>query len=197
MPQILLWLGLNYIEVIGAFAGIIGVWLTARQIIWCWPVALINVVIYIYVFFISKLYADFGLQLFYLFMTIYGWYNWLYGGKNHHELPISRITFKSFLIFIITGIPSVFILGYLLKNYTDAAFPYWDSFVSIWGIIGTYMMAKKILEHWILWIIVDLICVGIYFFKDLYATSILYFIFTILAVYGLTKWRREFRIQIN
>jgi nicotinamide mononucleotide transporter len=195
MPQILLWLGRNYIEVFGALAGVIGVWLTARQIIWCWPVALVNVVIYIYIFFISKLYADFGLQLFYLFMTLYGWYNWLYGGNDHHELSISRITFIKFLVFLLIGMPSVFILGYLLKNYTDAAFPYWDSFVSIWGIIGTYMMAKKILEHWILWIIVDMTCVGIYFFKELFATSILYFFFTILAVYGLSKWKRDFIAQ--
>jgi len=197
MPHILLWLSQNYIEVIGALSGIIGVWLTARQVIWCWPVALINVVIYIYVFYISKLYADFGLQLFYFFITLFGWYNWLYGGKDHHALPISRITLKKLIIFFCIGIPSVFILGYLLRNYTDAAYPYWDSFVSIWGIIGTYMMAKKILEHWILWIIVDLTCVGIYFFKGLYPTTILYFIFTVLAVYGLSKWRKDFRIQIS
>ena len=195
MPQILMWLGLNYIELLGALAGIIGVWLTARQIIWCWPVALVNVVIYIYVFFVSKLYADFGLQIFYLFMTLYGWYNWLYGGKNHHHLPVSRISLIRFLIYFIIGMPSVFLLGYLLKKYTDADYPYMDSFVSIWGIIGTYMMAKKIMEHWILWIIVDLTCVGIYFFKNLYATSILYFIFAILAIYGWQKWHKEFQLQ--
>jgi nicotinamide mononucleotide transporter len=197
MPQILLWLSLNYIEVIGALTGIIGVWLTARQIIWCWPIALINVVIYTYVFYISKLYADFGLQLFYFFMTIYGWYNWLYGSKDHHELPISSITLKALFFFFLIGMPSVFIVGYLLKNYSDASYPYWDSFVGVWGIIGTYLMAKKIIEHWILWIIVDIICVGIYFFKGLYATTILYFIFAILAFYGLSNWRKHFKIQIS
>jgi nicotinamide mononucleotide transporter len=197
MPQILLWLSQNYIEVIGAFTGIIGVWLTARQIIWCWPIALINVVIYIYVFFVSKLYADFGLQLFYFFMTLYGWYNWHYGGTDNHILLISRITLKKFLIYFLIGMPAVFITGYLLKNYSDAAYPYWDSFVSVWGIIGTYMMAKKIIEHWILWIIVDFTCVGIYFYKGLYATTVLYFIFIILAVYGLSNWKKDYKIQMS
>jgi nicotinamide mononucleotide transporter len=197
MPQILMWLGLNYIELIGALAGIIGVWLTARQIIWCWPVALLNVIIYIYVFFISKLYADFGLQLFYLYMTLYGWYHWLYGGKDHLELPVSRISLKNFLILFVIGMPTVFILGYLLKKYTDAYYPYWDSFVSIWGIIGTYMMARKIIEHWLVWIVVDLICVGIYYYKNLFATSVLYFIFIILAIYGWQKWIKVYRIQTN
>jgi nicotinamide mononucleotide transporter len=197
MPQILLWLSQNYIEIIGAISGILGVWLTARQIIWCWPVALINVVIYIYVFYISKLYADFGLQLFYFFMTLYGWYNWLYGGTSNHHLPISRITLKKFIFFFFIGMPAVLITGYLLKNYSDAAYPYWDSFVSVWGIIGTYMMAKKIIEHWILWIIVDITCVGIYFYKALYPTTILYFIFTILAVYGLLKWKKDLKIQAS
>ena len=197
MPQILWWLSLNYIEVIGAVTGIIGVWLTAKQIIWCWPIGLINVLIYIYVFFISKLYADFGLQLFYFFMTIYGWYNWVYGGKDHHELPISRITLKKFSIFFVIGIPSVLVIGYLLTNYSDAAYPYWDSFVSVWGIIATYMMAKKIIEHWYVWIVIDFLCVGIYFFKGLYPTTILYFVFVILSVFGFVKWKREFKIIIN
>jgi nicotinamide mononucleotide transporter len=197
MPQIFVWLGLNYIELIGAVAGIIGVWLTARQLIWCWPVALVNVVIYIYIFFIAKLYADFGLQLFYLVMTLYGWYNWHYGGKNHEQLRISKIPLKLFSGIFVLGILAQTLLGYLLKNYSDASFPYIDSFVSIWGIIGTFMMAKKIIEHWIVWIIVDIFSVGIFFLKDLYATSVLYLIFTILAVYGWIKWNRDYKLQTN
>ena len=197
MPQVLLWLSLNYIEVIGAISGVVGVWLTARQVIWCWPVALINVLIYIYVFFISKLYADFGLQLFYFVMTIYGWYNWMYGGKDHHEPAITKISLKMFAFLFFVSLPSIFIVGYLLKNYTDAFFPYWDSFVSVWGIIGTYLMAKKIIEHWILWVIVDITCVFIYFFKGLYPTTILYFIFSILAIYGWLQWRKDFKLQTN
>ena len=190
LPQILTWLQANYVELIAAVAGIAGVWLTTRQIIWCWPVALVNVTLYIYIFFRSKLYADFGLQVFYLVLTLYGWYNWLYGGKDHKELPVSRLSVKVFLICLGIGIPAFILTGFMLRRFTDAALPFIDSFVAVWGIIGTWMMAKKMLENWILWIVVDLTCVGIYMVKGLYATAVLYFIFTILAVYGYRAWKK-------
>lgn len=195
MSTVMMWLGVNYIELIGVLAGMIGVWLTARQVIWCWPVALINVVIYIYVFFKSHLYADFGLQIFYLFMTLYGWYNWLYGGKGHTTLFISRIKKKLILLIFIIGIPSQLMVGFLLSNYTNADYPYTDSFVSVWGIIGTFLMARKIMEHWMIWIVADLTSIVIFYKKELHATSVLYLIFTILAIYGLIKWNREYKLQ--
>jgi nicotinamide mononucleotide transporter len=189
------WLGQNYIELIAAFCGIGGVWLTTRQNILCWPVALVNVILYIYIFYVSKLYADAGLQVFYLFMTLYGWYHWYFGGQEHDNLPVSRISKKALLAYLSVGIPFSFLCGYLLQRYTDASFPYQDSFVSIWGILGTHMMARKILEHWLLWIIVDLCCVGIYLAKGLYPTTILYFIFSLLAVYGFYQWKKDLNIQ--
>lgn len=190
------WIFANYIELIGFVFSALGVWLTTKQKIWCWPISLVGVIIYIYIFFISKLYADFGLQIFYLFMTIYGWYYWLHGGQNNQVLEkISRITKKQIIMYLIIGITTQTILGYLLFKYTDAAFPFWDSVVGIWGIIATYMMAKKILEHWIAWIIIDIMCVTIYFFKDLYLTSILYLIFTLLAILGYYNWRKDLSKQ--
>jgi nicotinamide mononucleotide transporter len=188
------WLSTNYIELIAAIAGILGVWLTTRQLIWCWPVALVNVILYIYIFFKSRLYADFGLQIFYFVLTLYGWYNWLYGGKEHKELKVSKISMKVLGICLLIGIPASFITGYLLSRYTNAALPYIDSLVAVWGIIGTWMMAKKLLENWLLWIIVDLVCVGIYMVKNLYPTSVLYFIFTVLAVYGYLQWKRTLQV---
>lgn len=187
------WIVENYIEIIGVIFGILGVWLTTRQIIWCWPVALVNVLLYIYIFFIAKLYADFGLQIFYLAMTLYGWYNWKYGGKNNTELKVSRAGIKIIIIYLIIGTLSFLVIGYVLNNYTDAAYPYWDSLVGVWGIIGTYMQARKQIENWIVWIIIDLNCVGIYFCKELYPTVALYFIFTILAVIGYYKWRKDLK----
>jgi nicotinamide mononucleotide transporter len=184
------WLQYNYIELIAAVAGIAGVWLTTKQIIWCWPVALVNVVLYIFVFFKAKLYADFGLQLFYLVLTLYGWYHWLYGSKDQQILPISRLKINVLGVCLLIGMPGFIIVGFLLQRFTDAALPFIDSFIAVWGIIGTWMMARKILEHWLLWIVVDLIGVGIYLVKDLYATAILYFIFTILAVYGFVQWKK-------
>jgi nicotinamide mononucleotide transporter len=190
------WIIENYIEIIGVITGIAGVWLTTRQIIWCWPVGLINVLLYIYIFFVAKLYADFGLQIFYLVMTLYGWYNWKYGGKNHKELKVSRAGIKNIILYLIIGTVSFIAIGFILKKFTDAAYPYWDSLVSVWGIIGTYMQAKKQIENWIVWIIVDMNCVGIYICKDLLPTVALYFIFVLLAVIGFYKWKKDLKITV-
>lgn len=191
MDILLNWLNEHFVEVIAAISGIIGVWLTTRQNIWCWPVALVNVILYIYVFFAAKLYADFGLQIFYFVMTLYGWYNWLHGGDQHQKLEVvTHITKKLLIISLIIGIISQTALGFILANYSDAALPFWDSVVGVWGVIITYWMAKKILENWIAWIIIDLMCVGIYLYKDLYPTTVLYFVFAVLAVVGYFQWNK-------
>jgi nicotinamide mononucleotide transporter len=88
-------------------------------------------------------------------------------------------------------------VGFAFANYTNAAFPYWDSVLMVWGIIATYAMAKKIIEHWIMWIIIDLNCTVLYFCKNLYAFSPLYFIFTVLAIYGYFAWKKEMKLQIH
>lgn len=193
MIQLLIdWVQINYIELIAATLGVATVWLTTRQNIWCWPIGLVNVIIYIYVYFISKLYADFGLQIFYLFLTIYGWYNWLFGGNNHHKLEkVIHVSLKIFLFSLLIGLSCQTTLGYILYKYTDAALPFLDSIVSIWGIIATYWLAKKYLENWIVWIVIDSISVGICIYKDLYPTSAQYFIFIMLAIVGYFQWKKN------
>ncbi|MFC1731949.1 nicotinamide riboside transporter PnuC [candidate division KSB1 bacterium] len=192
------WILNNYIEFIAVISGIIGVYLTAKQIIWCWPVAIVSVVLSLYVFFVAKLYQDSILQLFYLGMSFYGWYNWLHGGTKKVELKVNWIRLNHALFLILIGFLSIIIFGYLFQNYTDAALPYWDATTTVWGIIGTYMMAKKMIDNWIVWIIIDLLNVGIYFYKELYGFTVLYFIFTLLAIYGLREWITDYRkIKIN
>lgn len=187
------WIVENYIELIGVISGILGVWLTARQNIWCWPIGLINVALYIYIFYIAKLYADFGINLFYFFVTIYGWYCWLYGGKNHTPEVVCKIKKIHILLHLLIGTVSFIVIGFFLEKYTQDPFPYWDSLLSVWGVLGTYMMAKKQIENWIVWIIVDLNYIFMYFLKELYPTTILYLIFTILAVYGYFEWKKDLR----
>ena len=187
------WVSFNYVEIFGFLTGTIGVWLSTKQKIWCWPVGLVNVSLYIYIFFVSKLYADFGLQIFYFGMTLYGWYQWLYGGTGHTKRHVGRTTFKSWMAYLSIGIPANALIGYLLATYTDAAFPYWDSFVSVWGIIGTYMQARKQIENWLVWIVIDMNCVAIYICKSLLLTSVLYCIFVGLAVYGYIQWKKDLK----
>ena len=193
MNIILHWLSANYIELIAAILGLLGVWLTAKQYIWCWPVGLVNVLLSGYVFFTARLYADVVLQVFYLVMTIYGWYYWVFGGKKKYELPVRRIRKKELIFMLIIGMVGSATVGFIFYKFTNAAYPFWDSLLMVWGIIGTYAMAKKILEHWIMWIIIDLNCTALYFFKGLYAFTPQYFIFTLLAVYGYYEWIKDYK----
>jgi len=195
MHLILQWLYEHYLEMFAFVFGILGVWLTAKQNIWCWPVGLANVILSFFVFFFAKLYADVLLQIFYLVMTIYGWYEWLYGGEKKTKLSIRRIKMnETFILISIGGVASM-ITGELFSRYTNAALPYWDSLVAVWGVIATWAMARKILEHWIMWIVIDLICTIIYTYKGLYFFTALYFLFVILAVYGFIVWKKNYSNQ--
>jgi len=185
------WITENYIEILAAILGIAGVYLTTKQKIWCWPIGLANVILSMYVFFVSKLYADVLLQLFYLVMTLYGWYYWMFGGENKNKLPVRKIRPKELSIFLVLGFVCSYIVGYLFATYTDASFPYWDSLLTVWGIIATYAMGRKIIDHWLMWIVIDLNCTALYFIKELYAFAPLYFIFTLLAIYGYFTWKKE------
>lgn len=187
------WIVKNYIEIIASVLGLWGVWLTTKQKIWCWPIGLLNVILSLYVFLVFKLYADVILQIFYIVLTIYGWYNWLHGGEHKSVLRVSHIKRRDMLILFIIGMLSVRITGYLFATYTDAALPYWDATVAVWGVIGTFVQAKKYIENWIIWIISDLLCTGIYVYKGLYAFTGLYFCFAILAVYGYYSWKKDLK----
>ncbi len=193
--NLLSWIAENYLEFIAAVSGVAGVYLTSRQIIWCWPVAIVNVVLSMYIFFIEKLYQDTILQVFYLIMAFYGWYNWMYGGKSKDDLKVSRMKWNAIVLMLGTGTALLFGFGYFFHTYTDASIPYWDAATTVWGIIGTYLMAKKKIENWIIWLAVDILCVGIYYYKGLYGFVGLYFIFTILAIYGYIQWKKDLNIK--
>lgn len=191
------WIISNYIEIIAAILGVAAVWLTTRQNIWCWPIGLANVILSMIVFFSAKLYYDFILQIFYFGLTLYGWYHWLYGNKSKGVLPITMLTKKSLILSFILVFITVWIFGYLAQIYTDASLPYWDAFTTSGGIVATFWMARKKIENWIAWIIIDITCVFIYIYKELYAFSVLYFLFTILAVIGLNRWRKSMHLQLS
>ena len=197
MHGIYTWILLHFIEIFASVTGIAGVYLTARQNIWCWPIGLVNVFLSIYVYFDSRLYADMVLQFFYLGMTIYGWYYWVFGGKKKFEVPIRHISKYEIIIFTIITFIGTFLSGILFYSFTNAVFPFWDSFLLIGGIIATYAMAQKIFQHWIMWILLDINAAILYFIKDLYAFTLLYFIFTILAVIGHFQWRKDMLKELS
>jgi len=194
MEHILDFLISNKIEFTGAILGLLEVYLRIRQNVWCWFFALCGTLMYMYIFYTSKLYGDMSLMIYYLIMTLYGWYRWLGnrlpGKKDSKKLELSIMNKREWLIVIFIGVILNY-AGWMILDYTDDTLPFWDSFTTIWAIIGTWMMAEKKLENWLIWIIVDFVSVWMYFYKDLYFTMILYGIYTVMAVIGYIEWRQK------
>ena len=179
------------LELVAALVGALSVWLSVRQNIWSWPTAIVNVVLYAIVFYEAKLYADMGLQVIYAILSIYGWYEWLYGGAGRTELRVSRTGPRLGVLLALIAAAGSALLGVFLHHETDAALPFMDSFLSSTSLVAQWMMTKKLLENWLVWIGVDMLYVGMFIFKGLYLTAGLYAVFLALAVKGFIDWRHS------
>jgi nicotinamide mononucleotide transporter len=184
---------MSSIEIVAAVFGVISVFLSVRQNIWSWPTAIVNVGLYIIVFYNSKLYADTGLQVIYVVLNAYGWYHWLYGGKNRTELPVSRTSARLWLLLVALGATGTALIGTLLSQKTDAALPYIDAATTSTSLVAQWMMTRKLVENWIIWVAVDVVYIGMYIYKSLFVTAVLYLIFLILSAMGYVQWRRSLR----
>lgn len=182
---------MNPIEITAAIFGFICVYLTTRQSIYCWPAGLIQVSLYIIVFYEAKLYSDVILHIIYVILQVYGWYYWLHG-HHHHQAVVTRLSLSMLVIWIVIGLITATIWGTVMHTYTDAALPYPDAFIITMSLIGQWLMAKKKIENWYFWIAVDVVAVAVYAVKELYVTSVLYFTFLIICLYGLREWHRSF-----
>ena len=178
-------------EMLAVITGIISVYLSTRENIWSWPTALVNVALYFVVFYEEKLYADMGLQVVYFALSLYGWYEWLYGGENRTELRVSRTSPALGIRLAMIGIACVAVLGTLLARFTDAALPYIDSATASTSLVAQWMMTRKILENWAVWVAVDVVYIAMFIFKRLYLTAGLYAVFLVLAVMGYVQWKRS------
>jgi nicotinamide mononucleotide transporter len=181
----------NGLELFAAIVGAVSVWLSVRQNILSWPTAIVNVILYALVFYQAKLYADMGLQVVYAVLSIYGWYEWLYGGEGRTELRVTRTSPRLATLLTLIALFGSAGLGALLRHGTDAALPYMDSFLSSTSLVAQWMMTRKKLENWLVWILVDVLYVGMFVFKGLYLTAGLYAVFLGLAVKGYLDWRRS------
>jgi nicotinamide mononucleotide transporter len=181
------------LEIIAAAVGAWSVWLSVRQNILSWPTAIVNVVLYTIVFYEAKLYADMGLQVIYAVLSIYGWYQWLYGGEGHTTLHVSRTARSLAVQLALIAATGAVLLGSLLHRTTDAALPYMDSALTSTSLVAQWMMTKKLLENWAVWISVDVLYVGMFIYKGLYVTAVLYAVFLCLAVKGWIDWRESMR----
>lgn len=184
----------HYIEITGAVLSLIYLYLSIKQKIGLWIFGFLCSLLYIVVFFSSKFYADMSLQFYYLGVSIYGWISWKYG-KQHtgHEIPVRKINLRQIIILSIITTAIFFIYYFILAQYTDSPLPVADSFTTALSITATWMLAKKMIEHWLLWIVVDAVSAGLYFYKELYPTSILFIVYTVMAVAGFIQWKKDLK----
>ena len=178
------------LEGVAAAFGVVSVYLSTRQNIWSWPTAIVNVGLYTIVFLNGRLYGQMGLQTVFLALSIYGWYQWLHGGAEKTELHVSRASPRLLVTLAILNILAWVALAALLRR-TDAALPWLDALLTTTSLIAQWMMTRKILENWILWIAVDIVYVPMFMSQRLYATALLYAAFLVLAVMGFVEWRRS------
>jgi nicotinamide mononucleotide transporter len=193
LNQILLWITQNYIELLGLVFGLLYIVFSIKQNIWCWPVGFITSALYIYVFFNTKFYADMGLQVYYLLVSVYGWYHWMFGSKSkkQDDLKIARTKLKLAVYLSLAFIILFILISYILVNFTDSEIPYWDAFTTAASFVATWMLARKLIEHWIIWVIVDTVSLGLYIYKGLYPTVILFAVYTLLAILGYVAWKKQ------
>jgi nicotinamide mononucleotide transporter len=182
---------MNSLEIVAAIFGVVSVFLSVRQNIWSWPTAIVNVGLYIIVFYGSKLYADTGLQVVYVVLNAYGWYHWLYGGKNRTELAVTRTRAPVAAILVALVAAGTAVIGTFLSRNTDAALPWVDAMTTSTSLAAQWMMTRKLLENWIIWVAVDVVYIAMYIYKSLYVTSGLYLVFLILSAMGYLEWRRS------
>ena len=180
------------LEIIGTIVGLVYLWLEYRASIYLWAASIVMPAIYIFVYYDAGLYADFGINIYYLGAAVYGWFIWEHGGtsKQQKELPITHMPTQSYLKAAIAFAISLGAIAWILINHTDSDVPWWDAFTTALSIVGMWMLARKYLEQWWVWMIVDIACVGLYIYKELYFTAALYALYAIVSIFGWMNWKK-------
>jgi nicotinamide mononucleotide transporter len=179
----------NWVEIAGMVATILGIWLTTKRLLICWPVVLAADVLYLVVFYRARLLSDALLQVFFIAFTLYGWWHWWRGVREEGEVRVVPLALPSMLIALAAGAVGSFALGELAKRL-NAALPYLDATLTSYSLVASWWQARKQIANWWLWIAVDAVYVGEYIYKDLWATALLYAGLVGLAALGLRDWRR-------
>jgi nicotinamide mononucleotide transporter len=187
------WLSSNKIELLGAILGIIYIFFSIKQNILTWATGLMASLLYVYVFFTAKLYADMGLQVYYVVISLYGWYFWIKGNKplNAKQVLVKKTSVNLWLKLSIIAIILYAIIVVILINFTNSDVPYMDSLTTALSIVATWMLARKYIEHWLIWIFVDAFSAGLYIYKELWATVVLFIVYTFMAARGYVVWKKD------
>jgi nicotinamide mononucleotide transporter len=190
-PIVLLGLTTSALELISFVLSIITVVLNIRQNHWAWFFAIASSAMYGIVFFGARLYGDMGLQVVFVLVSMWGWYEWLYGGEQHKGLSVTHSTKVGWFWGIAAWLAGFAILALFLAHFTNTDVPNIDGFLTAGSLLGQVLLSRKKVENWIVWIVVDILYVGLYVYKGLMLTAILYAVFVALAAIGLAAWYRS------
>jgi nicotinamide mononucleotide transporter len=190
----LAYLAANWLEVIGLISGLLCVWLLIRENILTFPIGLIYAVVTVIVVARANLFADVILNLYYVLMNAYGWYFWTYGDRDRRSskvLLVAWVPKAQWLAIAAILIAGTLLMGLFFATQTSADLPYPDSFTTVASFVAMWMSAKKYLESWVLWLVIDVVQVGLYVIKGIEAYALLYLVYLFMAVYGWMSWRRH------
>ena len=181
------------LELLAVVLNILGVWLTARRIHWCWPVGIVAVLLYAWLFYQWKLYSDMLLQGVYVILQGYGWWRWCQGQLDQDKVHVGPLPWREAAWSLPAGALGALALGWLMHRHTDAALPWLDATLTAFSLVASFWAARKRIANWGLWIVLDSVYVGVFLYKALYPTAALYAGFVVLAVYGLRLWQADLR----
>lgn len=182
---------MSWVEICATVFGFLCVVLTIRRSVWCWPTGLIQVLLFIAVFYDAKLYSDLLLHVIYVFLQFYGWYHWTRPDASNDSLLIQTLTLPSLGCWVMMVVAGTIGLGWSMDRWTDASLPYPDAFTTVASLVAQFLLARRYIQNWGFWICVDLVAIWVYFTKELNATAMLYIAFLVLAAIGMAVWIRR------
>jgi nicotinamide mononucleotide transporter len=179
----------HWLELAGWSTTLVGIWLTTRRNLLCWPITLAADVLYLVVFYQARLLSDSLLQAFFVVFTLYGWWNWWRGVREEGEVRVAPLPTRSLVLALVAGAAGTVLLGVIAKRL-NASLPYLDAALTSYSLVGSWWQARKHIANWWLWIVVNIFYIGEYIYKDLWPTAVLYSLLVVLAVVGLRDWRK-------
>ncbi|MDG1819893.1 MAG: nicotinamide riboside transporter PnuC [Porticoccaceae bacterium] len=188
------WVNLETVAVVLSIAYLL---LAMKENSLCWYCAFFSTAIYVWIFGDVSLYMESALNIYYMVMAVYGWYQWQRGGQDHSGLKISRWSLSNHATAIVVILIATLVSGYLLTDNTDARLPYLDSFTTWASVLTTLMVARKIIENWLYWVVIDFVSIFLYLDRGLYQTAALFVLYIVLAVAGYIIWTKKYREQLT
>ncbi|MFT6166055.1 MAG: nicotinamide mononucleotide transporter [Vicingaceae bacterium] len=186
----------NTMEAVAVVTALIYIALASKGNRWCFLFGLISSSIYVYITFHLNFFFDVGINAYYVIMSFYGWFAWS-KQNNPSSVQVEKISSKKLVLTITLGTITFLTLAAIADKYSSAELAYFDAFTTVFAVIATYMVVKRQIENWLIWIVVDAIAAGMYFYKELYFTTLLFIVYTLVAVFGYLKWKKLLNLNLK